>query len=134
MARTRARPLCRAARSVAKGSSAGPLADHQRCVQATTPEAVVTSVVMSCGGVARRLDQADRGGDGEALGGAVIPDVTLVDRPVIVEARVGEERGVKRVIGVMVREDHVGDGIGRDAERGQRIEDRRRDPAPCRDR
>ena len=54
----------------------------------------------------------------------VEPSVALVDRPVIVNARVAEERGVDRVIGVVMAEHHVGDVLRRRAVRLERGQER----------
>ena len=39
--------------------------------------------------------------------------------------RVGEQRDVPGVVGVVVAQHHVGHVVGRDAERGERLEDQR---------
>src|SRR5215472_6685014 len=69
-------------------------------------------------GVARRGDQPDRWAQLGALGFAVDPQVPVVSRPVVVHAGIGEQRGVDRVIGMMVAEYDVGDLAGRHARPG----------------
>lgn len=76
-------------------------------------------------GVARRADQPDRGSELVAFGIPPDPFVALVDRPVIVNSGVGKQGGVKRVVGMMVAEDHVGDIAWCDTQQAQRAEDQR---------
>ena len=108
---------------MARGSSSGPSADHHRCVQATRP--VVGP--HQCGDVLHRvtggLQQLHRRRHRVPLRRPIDPDVVLVDRPVIVKPGVGEEGGVQGVIGMMVAEDHVGDGGRADAQGRERLED-----------
>lgn len=72
--------------------------------------------------VARRRDQLNRGREVIALGGLVNPQIAVIDRLKIVDARVGKERGVHRVVGMMMRNDDIGDGALRLAQRRQRAE------------
>ena len=75
-------------------------------------------------GVTRRFDQADRRRQLEPLGLAVDPEVVAVPRPVVVDPGLREQGGVQRVIGVVVREHHVGDLLGGDLHLGERTQDR----------
>jgi hypothetical protein len=50
------------------------------------------------------------------------PQIALIDRPVIVEPRIGEQRRVDRVVGMVVGKDRVGHVARRHAERSQRVE------------
>ena len=56
----------------------------------------------------------------------------FVDGPMVVKLCLGKEGGIERVVGVVVTENHVGDGAGIDLERTQWIENHRRDGPPCR--
>jgi hypothetical protein len=76
------------------------------------------------GGMPGRLDQADRRGQLEPLRGPVDPQVVAVPRPVVVNPRVREQRRVQRVVGMVVREHHVGDLLGCELEFGERSQDR----------
>ena len=76
-------------------------------------------------GVSRRADEPDRRRQLVPLGLPVVPAVALVDRPVVVEARVREQRGVERVVRMVVAEHDVGHVLGRHTQRAQRIQDQR---------
>ena len=117
IASTRSREARSTPRSGANGSSAGPSAVHHRCVHTTSPSAVCTAVVMSCGVWPGRLQQPGGLAEPEPLGLPVVPHVVAVDRPVVVEPRVGEQRRVERVVGMVVAEHDVGDLLGAEPER-----------------
>jgi hypothetical protein len=76
------------------------------------------------GRVPRRLEQPDRRRQLEPLGLPVDPQVVAVPRPVVVHPGLREQRGVERVIGMVVRQDHVRDRGGDDLELGERTQDR----------
>src|SRR4051794_14494781 len=63
--------------------------------------------VLRC--VAWCLDQPNGGRELEALGGAHLPGVSAVDRPMVMNPCVREQRRVQGVIGMMVGEDDIGD-------------------------
>src|SRR3954454_22151101 len=105
---TRALATWIAALSEANGSSGGPCRVHHRCVSAITPSAVPTRVVTSCG-VTWCLNQPNGACELESLGGAHLPGVIAVDRPVVMNPCVREQRRVESVIGMMVGEDDIGD-------------------------
>jgi len=73
--------------------------------------------------VARRRDQLDRGREMVPLSGLVDPGVILVDGLKIMDARVGEEGGMQRVIGVVMGNDDIGDRALRLAQAGKRAKD-----------
>ena len=78
--------------------------------------------VLGC--VARCLYEPYRARQLEAFSGPRRPDVSLVDRPVVVHPCVGKESDVDRVVGMVVADDHVGDRTGIHAQRIQRFENR----------
>jgi hypothetical protein len=65
------------------------------------------------------VQQRDSGRDLEPLRVSGGPKVPLIDRPVIVEPSIGEERSIQSVVRVMMGEGHVGDVLRRDAQASQ---------------
>src|SRR5579863_2349664 len=74
------------------------------------------------GSVAGGLYQANGRGKRVTFRGTTFPDVVFVNSPVVVEAGIREKSGVECMVRVVMREDDVGDGFGRLAERGQWFE------------
>src|SRR5262245_2631167 len=74
------------------------------------------------GRVSRGADEPDRGGYLPPLCVAVGPEVAIVDRPVVLVARVGAERGVDRVVRMVMAEDHICDLVGIDTQRLEWVE------------
>ena len=62
---------------------------------------------------------------GVAVAVVVEPEVVLVAGPEVDDLGVREECDVHRVIGVVMAQEDVGHGLGRDPERGERVEDER---------
>ena len=75
------------------------------------------------GGVAGCLPECYSRGDLETLRRSRRPNVGFVVRPVVVDPGVGEEGDVDRVIGVVMRHDHVGDFLGHMPEFPDRVQD-----------
>ena len=123
-ASSRSRLTCRAAASEPSGSSAGPSAIHHACVHTNDVAGGGRDRRDVLGGVPRSPQQPDRRTELEPLGVPVEPAVPHVGRPVIVDPGRREQRGIDRVVGVVMAEHHVGDVPGLRAVLGQRGEQR----------
>ena len=76
-------------------------------------------------GVTGRQPQLAVRGEEVAVAIVVEPQVVPVARPEVDDLGVREQRDVDRVVGVVVAQEDVADGVGRHAESRQRVEDER---------